>query len=131
MFTRGQPAMVIGRCSTLWDGSTIRPLTPEERRQLRSANRSLSDKRCLECSAFSYAPVPPELLWLFESQARAHAPARTPTRRSASTCARNMRTQHAHATCTMQHAHAICNMQHAHAHAYATGHMPHAHITSR
>ena len=59
--------MVLGRCSTLWDGSAIRPLTPEERRQLRSANRSIADKRCLDCTAFSYAPVPPELQWLFES----------------------------------------------------------------
>ncbi|KAL1530908.1 hypothetical protein AB1Y20_001799 [Prymnesium parvum] len=67
MFTRGQPAMVIGRCSTLWDGSAIRPLTPEERRQLRSATSSIAGKRCLDCSAFSYAPVPPELEWLFEN----------------------------------------------------------------
>ena len=56
--------MVLSRCKTYWDGDGIRPLTPEERRQLRGATASMAGKRCLECTAFSYAPVPPEFSWL-------------------------------------------------------------------
>ena len=62
---RGQPTMVIERCATFWEGESIRPLADEERKQLLACNASMAGNRCLEAVAFSYAPVPAELEWLF------------------------------------------------------------------
>eukprot|EP00962_Isochrysis_galbana_P020518 scaffold5997_cov96-Isochrysis_galbana.AAC.1 len=66
VFSRGQPGMVLSRCSSVWDGDSIRPLSEPERKQLHACNASMAGNRCLEavmhrrlclpCTQCSHAP---------------------------------------------------------------------------
>ena len=59
-YTKGGPDVVLGRCTTIYDGNKIVPLTDERRAELVAANKSMADKalRVLALASRHYTELP-------------------------------------------------------------------------
>lgn len=50
-YTKGAPDILVSRCTTYWDGSSIKPMTDDMRKQIMNANKSLADQALRVLSA--------------------------------------------------------------------------------
>ena len=59
-YTKGGPDVVLGRCTTIYDGNKIVPLTDERRAELVAANKSMADQalRVLALASRHYTELP-------------------------------------------------------------------------
>ena len=59
-YTKGGPDVVLGRCTTIYDGDKIVPLTDERRAELVAANKSMADQalRVLALASRHYTELP-------------------------------------------------------------------------
>lgn len=57
LLSRGDPDLILEQCVEFWDGQTLCPLTPADKKKMREIYRHWSFED-LHCIAFSYAPVP-------------------------------------------------------------------------
>ncbi|GMF12304.1 unnamed protein product [Phytophthora lilii] len=64
LLSRGHPTVVLAHCSEYWDGKSICPLTSEKQRAILDMYNQWRVED-LDCTAFSYVPVPHKLNSLF------------------------------------------------------------------
>ncbi|MBD5131671.1 MAG: calcium-translocating P-type ATPase, PMCA-type [Clostridiales bacterium] len=55
VYTKGAPDELIKRCAFIFDGSSVRPITPKDKADIMSANKQMAD-RALRVLAYAYKP---------------------------------------------------------------------------